>query len=446
MVPVPNVTYSDCGEVLVGVSYDGNDIKSVWAGGIDEVILSIPNWCDALSNPHHVFLLQCCKACASTRGCEVWSHCDVAPPAFCGTPGNKVDCYLKTKKPATPRMWDQRVSGTPGSGCRPTYPTAPPSPPPAPSRWRFFNVLEDRVGAVLARTPDFGSGYLVDLGCSNGDTSLTCPAGVLPTKFDVSDSSVFANLGSNWFTETRTVETATLASNGGVTVSFEKGNAMSANNKVYIQGAKEFISEPGEWALDSEAQMLYLWPRNSAAMAAGNANVVVTTTVRVLDITGEGWTDSTGLASAIDFSGLVVSGSDFSADYLIFTNGRPNDTPQKLREGMVRTENASDITFDGCGLLDAGHSAFWLQGFSQNVTVKNCWIERPGFCGAYFQVDAPPRHPHLQHKPTTYLSNFKRREYSQATPQATVSGPFLAEQSRRRVKVTSIRAIFFRTT
>jgi hypothetical protein len=92
------------------------------------------------------------------------------------------------------------------------------------------------------------------------------------------------------------------------------------------------------------------------------------------------------MASGIDVSGVVLSGSDFAANYLIFSNARTNDTPEKLREGMVRTENASDITFDNCALLDAGHSAFWLQGFSQNITVSNCWIERPGFCGAYFQV------------------------------------------------------------
>ena len=42
-------------------------------------------------------------------------------------------------------------------------------------------------------------------------------------------------------------------------------------------------------------------------------------------------------------SGLVLSGSDFAAEYVLFS--RPNDTPAAMREGMVRFENASDVTF-----------------------------------------------------------------------------------------------------
>ena len=36
-------------------------------------------------------------------------------------------------------------------------------------------------------------------------------------------------------------------------------------------------------------------------------------------------------------------------------------------------------------MLDAGFSALWFQGWSQNITVTGNWIERPGFCGAYLQ-------------------------------------------------------------
>lgn len=43
------------------------------------------------------------------------------------------NCFLKSAKPPGPcNFWPMTVSGTPGSGCRPTYspPPAPPSPPP----------------------------------------------------------------------------------------------------------------------------------------------------------------------------------------------------------------------------------------------------------------------------------------------------------------------------
>jgi hypothetical protein len=79
-VPTPNITYGDCGTVMVGVSYNGNDIKSIETGSID----------------------ACCKACAATAGCKAWSFCSIAKPDTCGTPGNPVDCYLKTGVPAKP--------------------------------------------------------------------------------------------------------------------------------------------------------------------------------------------------------------------------------------------------------------------------------------------------------------------------------------------------------
>jgi hypothetical protein len=42
--------------------------------------------------------------------------------------------------------------------------------------------------------------------------------GVLPPTLDASDASVFANLGSNWFTETRAVTGVLISSSGGTQV------------------------------------------------------------------------------------------------------------------------------------------------------------------------------------------------------------------------------------
>ena len=366
--PVPNHTLPHCGTAFVGISYNGHDLASgeVLAGSVD----------------------ACCARCAATKGCKAWSFCNLPPGEFCGDAASgHIDCYLKSAVPAAPSAFNERVSGVPGAGCTPTYPGPAPMPP-AQRPWRFFNLVEARVGGVLARTPDFGGGYLKDYGCTNSNTALSCPKGVLPAalggKGAVADASVFANIGANWFTETRFATGSGAAHGGGVTINFDGGSG-GANNKIYLQGPKELISEAGEWALDSAAGMLYLWPRDQGAMAAGVAEVVVSTTARVLDIRGEGWEPHT-IASAIDFDGIVLSGSDFHQDYgLGNAKKRTNDTPLPLREGMVRIENASDIHVERCALLDAGYSALWLQGFAQNVTVVGNWIERPGFCGVYAQ-------------------------------------------------------------
>ena len=53
--------------------------------------------------------------------------------------------------------------------------------------------------------------------------------------------------------------------------------------------------------------------------------------------------------------------------------------------GATYFENATDCSVTNSALLDAGHSAFWLQGLSQHIKLEGNRIERPGFCGAYLQ-------------------------------------------------------------
>eukprot|EP01048_Picozoa_sp_COSAG05_P006790 COSAG05_NODE_458_length_9621_cov_5.309914_2_plen_897_part_00 len=411
--PVPNVSYPNCGSVLgkyspllvtfppppphpsvfasgaaVGFSIDGHDLVpngTLLAGSID----------------------ACCKACGARADCKGFSFCNVPKGTHCWYGHNRsdhIDCYLKTVANGSGSgPMAARVSGTPGAGCFPNYhplpapsPKPPPSPqpgPPAPSPysgWRFFNLLEAREPAVLARLPDLGSGYLKDLGCTNTNLDFTCPPGVLPRGLSADDSSVFTNVGANWFSQIR----AGVAVNNPPTKFTFAGSRSqyNANERIFLQGDKSLISEEGEWALEHKTGRLYYWPRNQSAMEAGISDIVAATTVRVFDIRGSGW-EPEERASAIDISGLVLSGSDFSADYDLcvcnaktdFKHCRTNDTPEEYREGMVRIANASDIRVTDSALLDAGFSAFWLQGMALNVSIIGNRVERPGFCGVYAQ-------------------------------------------------------------
>lgn len=69
----------------------------------------------------------------------------------------------------------------------------------------FNGLVVEGVGATLARWPKRGSGYLNGLGCSNSNTEIVCPSGVLPGSAalvsEAKDMSVFCNLcnlGSDW--------------------------------------------------------------------------------------------------------------------------------------------------------------------------------------------------------------------------------------------------------
>lgn len=178
----------------------------------------------------------------------------------------------------------------------------------------FFNLIEGEVGAVLARTPDKGSGYLRDAGC-RGNTTLgrvVCPPGVLPGRLlsdDVGDLSMYCVLGSrnsqgastHWSSNTFKVVAVSADA-------IEVGGALrGCSDKLYVQGSKQLITEPGEWALDSSAGLLYIWPRDEAAMAHGQARVVASTAMSIFDVAGESFTQ---LAGRITFEGLSLIGSE----------------------------------------------------------------------------------------------------------------------------------------
>ena len=52
----------------------------------------------------------------------------------------------------------------------------------------------------------------------------------------------------------------------------------------------------------------------------------------MLDFRGESWEN---LTTGVDVRGLVLSGSDFDSDFLLFN--RTNDMPVRFREGMARS-------------------------------------------------------------------------------------------------------------
>lgn len=348
--PAPHKTSKQCGATLPGMTFQGGDLRSFLAGSLD----------------------ACCQACANDPSCGRFSFCGPDHPT-CGEPGHPVDCYLKTigggRYQAMPH-WTSGcfAQGKPSPCTRPPGPS--PSPPPPPGSVRPFSGLVDNgVGATLARWPKLGSGYLKRAGCTNTNERVTCPAGVLPANIvhtPARDLSVFCNLGADWFTETRLAVAVSAGAGGSVTISYNAGSgSFSCNDKVYAQGGRALLTEAGEWALDSVRGLLYYWPRNQSQWALGRGRAVASTAMRILDIRGSAFERARTRAHSLSFDGLTLSGSDFGSDgYTLWRRGAvPNSTPKKLREGMVRVENASDITLTRCRLLDAGQSAVWIEGF-----------------------------------------------------------------------------------
>jgi hypothetical protein len=94
----------------------------------------------------------------------------------------------------------------------------------------------------------------------------------------------------------------------------------------------------------------------------------------VLDVRGESFEKR---AEGLVFQQLQLKGSDFDAEYF-YAGDLTNTCPVAERIGMVRVENAADITVQDCRLTDAGYSAVWIEGWAQNVTIARNFIQRPG--------------------------------------------------------------------
>ena len=342
-----------CGLVEPGISYNGFDITEV------------------LVPPNN--LTACCDACASVPACTAWSLC---VNITCGTPEKPINCYLKTSSAGRTPFGPLRTSGTLVNAT------------PATAHPNFFTLIEGTLAATIARIPNRGSGYLSTLGVSNDDSSLTWPANLSSfpsTPFDVSNSHVFCNLGADWFTETRPVTSLNFDAR---TIYFEgrRNGVAGCNDKVYVQGPKEFIDEPGEWSFEPVSGLLYYWPFDPASLEPGSTTpVVASTNSSALQFLGSPGGGERGSARVTDIivEGLEVRGSGFTPDgaYRVFPPGRPNDFPAPTDAGLVRVENAERITFLHCKLVHAGLSAVWVSRESRNVTVTGSWIEGPGFCG-----------------------------------------------------------------
>ena len=347
--PPPPPAAPGCGVVEPGISYDGFDIAEV------------------LVPPNNVS--ACCAACAGAPACVAWSLC---VNITCGTPQRPINCYLKTSAAGRRPFGPLRTSGTLVNA----------TPPAAPASGAFYSLIEGARAATIARLPNKGSGYLSTLGVANGDASLTWPPGspAFPAApFDVSNAHVFCNLGADWFTELRPVTSLDF---GARTVHFEgaRNGVAGCNNKAYLQGPKELIDEPGEFAHDPASGLLFYWPLDPAAVQPGGAPIVAAPAAAALEFYGA---PGGPPVADIAIEGLEVRGSGFTPDgaYRIFPPGRPNDFPAPTDTGMVRIEGAARIALRRCRLLHAGLSAVWVAREAQNVTVAGCWIEGPGFCG-----------------------------------------------------------------
>lgn len=253
-----------------------------------------------------------------------------------------------------------------------------------PEGKRFFNLIVDGKPAVMAQTPNEGSGF------RGGAEGRGNEAILLPPEwrgYDFSDAQVFTFLGANWFAEMREVRAASPDAQGVLPIDGGSGGLNGMNERFIVRGVLEFLDEPGEWCLKHKEGYLYYWPEK------GNPAehlIVRPTAERLVEVIGR---DPGNPAKNISIENLSLVGTDFCARWYLFGPGEDGATPGPLQHGMVFGENVDGLAVGKCRILAAGHSGVWLNHHAANCVVEDTLITGAGFAGVYANGYLPGKGP-----------------------------------------------------
>jgi hypothetical protein len=271
-------------------------------------------------------------------------------------------------------------------------------------RATFQTLVEGERSCWQARTPDFGSGWLSVNASTFSNQGFSWNDGALPATFDCVNSacSVFAR--SMYSSDIRPISSVNLARRR-VTMSsdlaFDKlrgaGGPTYSSPSVYVSGAVEFLSTPGEWAVRDH--QLYYMPYRP--VDPSTLTITAPATKRVLSFMGSSRTNPVRRISIV---GLRLIGSDMPALFVwsclaggpggsdppcSTAIGQPNTIPRTSSHGLVYMENVSDIAIDNCTIRAAGPAAIWLQEASSQIKIRGNTIMDIAGHGIYANGIAP---------------------------------------------------------
>ena len=276
-------------------------------------------------------------------------------------------------------------------------------------RATFQTLVEGERSCWQARHPDYGSGWLsVNASTFSGEGFGWGKEAGLPDAFDCIASACSVYARAMYSSDIRPVLSVDLAKRqltmvGGPTTDKLRGagGPSYSSPSVYVSGAVEFISSPGEWAVRDN--QLYYMPYQS--VDPNSLVITAPATKRVLSFVGN---TRQNPVKGISIVGLRLIGSDMPALFLwscmsggimdgpgsadppcSTATGQPNTVPRSSSHGLVYTENASDITIKNCTIRASGPAAIWLQEASSNMIVRENVIQDIAGHGVYANGIAP---------------------------------------------------------
>ena len=244
--------------------------------------------------------------------------------------------------------------------------------------WRFDQLFEDGVRKRKARVPNSSVGYK---NTSAGPSETKVGFYTLPTwaPDEYADAQVVIWGSAKWWQSTVPIQDINYTTER-ITFTHAVQNGTSTGDPYYIQGIKAELDEPGEFFLDEPNGYLYYWPTVS------DINEVTMIAPRVDNVFEFIGADGNTPAEYIILDGLTIACSKFTftyreAGYNEGLHNASNRPGAENRKGLVRMENASNITVNNCKLLNAGHCGVAMATYSSYNTVSGCEIFKPGSHG-----------------------------------------------------------------
>ncbi|MBW4082436.1 right-handed parallel beta-helix repeat-containing protein [Paenibacillus sp. S150] len=255
-----------------------------------------------------------------------------------------------------------------------------------PQGTRFQTLYADGERVYKARLP--ASGYF-EAGALAGKEreGILFREGEVPEQLDPAAMQLFVWPGEgewNWCSETIPVRRIDPAAR---TIELERPCTwgIGEGSRYFLQGALEFLREPGQYHLDEAADRLYYRPRNGNPLLQ---TVIAPKLLRLLEIYGE---DEAERVSGLAFQGLTLACTDFYADYRMMRSepGMDNAEPDEHRNGVVYIRNAADVEISACTIRGSGACGIFLDRCAERITLAGNRIEGIGHTAVYAAGYAP---------------------------------------------------------
>ncbi len=149
-----------------------------------------------------------------------------------------------------------------------------------------------------------------------------------------------------------------------------------------LQGAREYITEPGEWAI--EGNRVYYYPEDTEILQSGE--IVAGLADNLFYVHGEAGHPVRNIVIA----GLRLEMNAFGENLL--AHARANNVTGEYEsnlKGLVCLRNAEHITVKDCRMENAGYMAVVLTEYAQNNVISGNDIRHTGYAGMFLIGENP---------------------------------------------------------